>query len=144
MASEVISGKDLEGMLQAMIFMVESWKHHPELDQNQIYYVLQGPQYLMDRFIYLNANRPKIAIQRHPDNKDLTSWVYFSNRPEHPHAFKFNVHYGSLRATQTSNKLGQMIFPIPDFGKIHAENTLNTPFEDPNKDIISAITKKGY
>lgn len=144
MASEIISGKDLEGLLQAMVFMVEAWKHHPNLDQNKIYYVLQGPRTLMDKFIHLNANRPKMAVQRHPDDKDAVAWVYFSNRPEHPNSFKFNVHYGTLRVTQTSNKLGQMIFPIPDFGKIHAENTLDTPYEEPNKDIITSITEKGY
>lgn len=144
---EIMSSKDVEGLLQSMIEDIGIWKSRPELDHNRIYYVLQGPTYWINKFYHANVNRTKIAIRCIPHDPDATSWVYFSNYPEYPNAFRMNVHYKSLlmiKQKQEDNLLGAKIYPIPDISKIDIENTLNTPYEEPNKDLSKYLLKNGY
>lgn len=144
---EIMSSKDIEGLLEAMILKMELYKRRPELDHNRVYYVLQGPGYFINKFYVAFNKRMSIAIGCNPNNSDLTSQVYFSNYPEIPNAFKLNAHYKSLllvRETQTSNLLGSMIFPIPDIGKVELENKEDTCYQEPNKDLNSFILKQGY
>lgn len=143
MATEVLSSKDLEGLFQAMIFCIGLWKNK-RYDHNKLYYVIQGPNYHMAHFYRLNFNRTKLEVGCDPNDNEKTSPVYLSNYPEFPNALKCNVHYGSLRTSQTSNKLGEMIFPLPDFGKIEGKNEIDTAYSEPNKDLINSVIKKGY
>lgn len=147
--TETFSGKDMEGILQAMVYICRGpiFRKVPHAKMDDVYFVLQGPRSFLDRFIYLNSMRPKIHISNDPNNagkKGPTSKVFFSNIPEHPGEFKLNVHYGSLRISRTSNLLFSMKFPLPDFGKLRAENTLNTAFEDPDADKVNAILRNMY
>lgn len=140
---EIFTSKDVEGLLESIICKLRVKHHKPIVDEEQVYYVLQGPTDWMNKLIHANCNRPKVAIGCDPNNWNRVSWVYFSNTTDIPHHFRVNIHYGKDKSTPTSNRLGYVDIPIPDFGRTGIENKVDTCFDMPDKSKIDFMLRKG-
>lgn len=140
--SEKQSSKDMEGIFQSMIYDLGLYQTRKDLKPEDIYYVMQGPDWWIMHLYVLNFKRTKVAVGCTPDDPDATSWVYLSNMPKVNDKIIFNAHYGSLRATRASNLIARAEYNLPDFGKLMRENTVNTCYDEPDKDQIGHILRR--